>query len=61
MTPADVHYERVPAILAVRAQTLDAAFAANPQRFKGTPPPDKVWINPPAAGLADPQEPPEQH
>lgn len=66
MTPADVHYERVPAILEVRAQTLDAAFAANPQRFKGTPPtpkrpPDKVWINPPAAGSADPQEPPEQH
>jgi hypothetical protein len=37
MTPADVHYERVPAILEVRAQTLDAAFAANPQRFKGHP------------------------
>lgn len=66
MTPADVHYDRVPAILAVRAQTLAAAFADHPQRFKGTPPspkrpPEQVWINPPAAGSADPQNPPEQH
>jgi putative transposase len=66
MTPADVHYDRVGAIIAVRTQTLDAAFAANPLRFKGQAPapkrpPDKVWINPPAAGSADPQEPPEQH
>jgi putative transposase len=66
MTPADVHYDRVPAIIAVRTQTLNAAFAANPLRFKGKPPtpqlpPEEAWINPPAAGSTDPQEPPEQH
>jgi len=66
MTPADVHYGRAPAIVAVRAQTLTAAFEANPRRFKGKPPtpkqpPVEVWINPPAAGPTDPQKPPEQH
>jgi putative transposase len=66
LTPADVHYERVSAIIAVRSQTLDAAFAANPLRFKGKPPtpqlpPAAVWINPPAAGSTAPQESPEQH
>ena len=65
MTPADVHYGRTPAIIEARAQTLNAAFAANPRRFKGRPPtpkqlPSAVWINPPAAGSSDPQEPPEQ-
>jgi putative transposase len=66
MTPADVHYERVPAIMAVRAQTLNAAFAANPLRFKGKLPipklpPVAVWINPPTVGSTKPPEPPEQH
>jgi putative transposase len=66
MTPADVHYDRVPAIIAVRAQTLNAAFVAHPLRFKGKPPtpnlpPTAVWINPPAAGSSAPLEPPEQH
>ena len=66
MTPADVHYGRTAAILEVRSQTLDAAFAANPLRFKGKPPsplqpPTAVWINPPAAGSVHPQKSPEQH
>jgi len=66
MTPADVHYGRTRAIIETRAQTLNAAFEANPLRFKGRPPtpkrlPSAVWINPPAAGSSDPQESPEQH
>ena len=65
-TPADVHYGRAPDIIATRAQTLDAAFAANPARFKGKRPtpkllPEAVWINPPAVTTADSGEPPEQH
>lgn len=66
MTPADVHYHRAPAILATRAQTLSAAFAANPRRFKGKPPtpkqlPAAVWINPPVNPSTNPAEPPKQH
>jgi hypothetical protein len=34
LTLADVHFGRASAILARRARTLDAAFAANPARFK---------------------------
>jgi putative transposase len=53
MTPADVHYGRTEQVIETRAAALDAAFAANPNRFKGrapTPqrPPEAVWINPPA-------------
>ena len=66
MTPAAGHYGRAPAIIETRSQTLTAAFAANPRRCKGRPPtpkllPSVVWINPPATGSSDPQEPPEQH
>ena len=66
MTPADVHYGRTAAIIEAGAQALNAAFEANPRRFKGRPPtpkllPSAVWINPPAPGSSDPQEPPEQH
>jgi putative transposase len=66
MTPADVHYGRTQDIVATRSQTLDAAFAANPARFKGKRPapklpPEAVWINPPIEPPADPKEPPEQH
>jgi len=66
MTPADVHYGRTPAIIEARSQTLNAAFEANPLRFKGRPPtpkrlPSAVWINPPATDSTDPQESPEQH
>ncbi len=66
MTPAAVHGGHAPALIEIRAQTLNDAFAAHPERFKGrlptpAPLPEAVWINPPAAGSADPQEPPEQH
>jgi putative transposase len=51
-TPADVHYGRVPQLLAQRQAVLDAAFANHPERFTGGPPhapapPKAVWINPP--------------
>jgi putative transposase len=65
MTPASVHAERVTAILETRTRTLEVAFAANPNRFKGrcpTPeqPPAAVWINPPADPATPPQESSEQ-
>jgi putative transposase len=51
-TPADVHYGRVPELLAQRQVVLDGAFARHPERFtRGHPrvpaPPKAVWINPP--------------
>ena len=53
MTPADVHYGRAPAITDARSKVLDAAYAANPERFVRKPPePPKLatssWINRPA-------------
>jgi putative transposase len=52
MTPHAVHYGQAQALQAVRQATLDTAFAASPQRFKGQRPrtyelPDAAWINPP--------------
>lgn len=52
MTPQSVHYGQANAVFQQRAQTLDAAFLANPNRFKGNAPqppklPTAVWINPP--------------
>lgn len=52
LTPADVHYGRGAAILAVRHQTRLAAYGAYPERFVQGPPrpetlPEAVWINPP--------------
>ncbi len=52
LTPADVHYGRGPAVLAERQRVLDAAYAANPERFVNgaptvSPLPAAVWINPP--------------
>ena len=51
-TPADVHQGLIETRLQTRQATLDAAFRAQPNRFKGTPPlaqrpPNAVWINPP--------------
>ena len=51
-TPASVHYGTAPAIRVLRAATLDAAYAANPARFRHrrpTPPklPTVAWINKP--------------
>ena len=52
MTPETVHYGTAVALTQRRAVTLDAAFAANPNRFKGLAPkppelPTAAWINPP--------------
>lgn len=54
LTPVVVHYGRADQILQARQQTLQAAYAAHPERFvKGTPKSgrvsDAVWINPPKA------------
>ena len=51
-TPADVHRGLIEPRLRTRQATLDAAFRAQPNRFKGAPsaarrPPNAVWINPP--------------
>jgi putative transposase len=51
-TPASVHFGRTQPILIQRAATLQAAFAAHPERFvhgqpKTKPTPSKVWINQP--------------
>jgi len=52
-TPASVHYGTATEIRAQRAVTLDAAYTANPDRFRGrrpTPPrlPTAAWINDPS-------------
>ena len=52
MTPHSVHYGQAQTLLATRQATLDAAFNATPNRFKGIRPcqkplPTAVWINPP--------------
>jgi putative transposase len=61
LTPAAVHYGEASRLLAARQQTLNAAYAAHPERFvKGQPMPPAlpmaVWINPPqliASSAAD--------
>jgi putative transposase len=52
MTPEAVHHGQAKALFKQRADTLDAAFAAHPKRFKGKSPqppklPSAAWINPP--------------
>jgi putative transposase len=52
-TPASVHYDTAREVRAQRAVTLDAAYAANPARFRHrrpTPPrlPTVAWINEPS-------------
>jgi putative transposase len=50
-TPASVYYGTASQIRAHRGVVLDAAYAANPQRFARPPVPPKLptiaWINPP--------------
>jgi hypothetical protein len=51
-TAADVHHGRAAAVQAGRAQVLDAAYHAHPERFVSKPPappdlPGTSWINPP--------------
>ena len=58
MTPEAVHYLRAAAIYQQRAVTLDTAFRANPNRFKGNAPrppklPIAAWINPPKKETAE--------
>ena len=53
LTPADVHYGHAEQITLARAQVLDGAYAAHPERFVGKPPqppqlPGAVWINKPS-------------
>ena len=51
-TPASVHYGTATEIRAARADTLTAAYEANPARFRHRPPtppklPEVAWINKP--------------
>ncbi len=60
MTPQAVHYGHAEGLFQQRALTLEAAFIANPKRFKGNPPrppklPIAAWINPPNATTTDPR------
>ena len=53
LTPATVHYGRAQAVLERRQETLQAAYAAHPERFvRGVPRPPslptEVWINEPS-------------
>ena len=52
MTPTAMHYGQAQTLFNLRVQALDAAFVANPKRFKGNCPhppslPVAAWINPP--------------
>jgi putative transposase len=52
MTPQSVHYCLAAGMRVIRQDTLDAAFAANPNGFKNKRPvlsaiPTAAWINPP--------------
>jgi putative transposase len=53
LTPWQVHSGQADEIIQVRQATLDAAYAAHPERFVNGPPkaravPEEVWINKPA-------------
>ena len=57
MTPHSVHYGHAKQLRCARATTLEAAFRAYPNRFKGRCPqpptlPTAVWINPPPKEIA---------
>ena len=59
-TAADVHYGHAGAVQAARAQVLDAAYHAHPERFVLKPPappklPSTSWINQPQEKEAAPQ------
>ena len=52
MTPAAMHSGEAARLFSERQQTLNAAYAAHPERFVKGPPippalPTAVWINPP--------------
>lgn len=59
MTPTTVHYGRATELTTERSITLEAAFLANPNRFKHVAPrppevPLAAWINPPRKKDSDP-------
>jgi putative transposase len=59
-TPPPTSNGRAPAIQAARAQVLEAAYHAHPERFVAKPPtppelPGTCWINPPPEKEAAPQ------
>ena len=59
-TPAEVHSGRAERVRARRADVLDAAYAAHPERFVRKPPeppalPTAVWINEPKEDAATTQ------
>ena len=63
MTPHSVHYGHAQALREGRATTLNAAFLARPDRFKGRRPqphplPTAAWINPPPMENTTPESPP---
>jgi len=65
LTPETVHYGLADTILEARAQTLQAAFLAHPERFKGRLPqphplPKAVWINKPDDPAAHKLDQPEK-
>jgi putative transposase len=60
MTPQTVHYGHDKQLTLDRTATLEAAFAAHPQRFKGLSPkpptvPTAAWINPPKKEMINPE------
>ena len=62
MTPHNVHYGLAADMRVIRQATLDAAFMANPNRFKNKPPqlppmPTAAWINPPPEATKPTKEP----
>ena len=59
-TPADVHFGRAALVREQRAQVLDAAYLAHPERFVRKPPqppplPGPAWINPPVEEVVSAQ------
>ena len=61
MTPETVHYGRATELTRKRSITLEAAFLANPNRFKYVAPrppevPLAAWINPPMRNQPDPEK-----
>jgi len=62
LTPEVVHTQRAEQVRDLRQHTLDAAFAAHPERFVRKPPqppalPTEVWINPPPKSESAPPHP----
>jgi len=60
MTPTDVHHGRAEQTHAARAQILNAAYAATPERFVRRPPrppalPTAAWINKPEDTTPSPE------